>query len=132
VWSTSWRWLKNTPFGSRPHKLNGTARYTFREGKLRGAFLGGSVRYNGKNFMSWDRTTGHIYWGNESVLGDVFGGYRFRIPRARINATVQLNVKNVSDSYRANVGRYNTNYSGVYRVYLNEPRSFRLTTTLDF
>lgn len=123
---------QNSPFGSRPHKLNGTARYAFREGKLRGAFVGGSVRYSGKNFMSWDRATGHIYWGNESFMGDAFAGYRFRVPRSKINATLQLNVRNISNSYLANVGRYNDNYTGVRRVYLNEPRSFRLTTTLDF
>ena len=123
---------QNSPFGSRPHKLNGTARYAFREGKLRGAFVGGSVRYNGKNFMSWDKATGYIYWGNESVLGDAFAGYRFRLPWAKIPATVQLNVRNVGNHYLANVGRYNDNYTGVRRVYLNEPRSWRLTTTLDF
>jgi hypothetical protein len=123
---------QNSPFGSRPHKLNGTARYAFREGKLRGAFVGGSVRYNGKNFMSWDKATGRIYWGNESVLADAFAGYRFRLPWAKVPATVQLNVKNVGNHYLANVGRYNDNYTGVRRVYLNEPRSWRLTTTLDF
>jgi outer membrane receptor protein involved in Fe transport len=123
---------QNSPFGSRPHKANGTARYTFRDGKLRGAFLGGSIRYNGKNFLSWDRVTGHIYWGNESVFGDVFGGYRTRFPGTKLPMTVQLNVKNISNSYLVNVGRYNDDYTGVRRVYLNEPRSYRLTTTLDF
>jgi outer membrane receptor protein involved in Fe transport len=82
--------------------------------------------------MSWDRVTGHIYWGNESLLGDAFAGYRFRVPRSKINATVQLNVKNITNSYLANVGRYNDTYTGIRRVYLNEPRSFRLTTTLEF
>ena len=62
----------------------------------------------------------------------MFAGYRFRVPRSKLNATVQLNVRNVSDSYRANIGRYNDNYTGVRRVYFNEPRSYRLTTTLDF
>lgn len=123
---------QNSPFGSRPHKLNGTARYAFREGRLKGAFVGGSVRYNGKNFLSWDKATGYVYWGNESLLGDAFAGYRFRVPRTKINATVQLNVRNVTNSYLANVGRYNDNYTGVRRVYLNEPRSWRLTTTLEF
>lgn len=123
---------QNSPFGTRPHKMNGTARYAFREGKLRGAFVGGSVRYNGKNFMSWDRTTGHIYWGNESLLGDLFGGYRFKLFGGKVNATVQLNVKNITNSYLVNVGRYNDNYTGVRRIYLNEPRSWRLSTTLDF
>ncbi|MES2695438.1 MAG: TonB-dependent receptor plug domain-containing protein [Verrucomicrobiota bacterium] len=123
---------QNSPFGSVPHKMNGTARYTFREGKLRGGFLGASVRYTGKNFMSWDRVTGHIYWGNESLLGDAFAGYRFKVPRTRLNATVQLNVKNLTNSYRAIVGRYNDTYTAVRRVNLNEPRSWRLTTTLEF
>jgi len=45
---------------------------------------------------------------------------------------VQLNVRNVSNSYLANIGRYNDNYTGVRRVYFNEPRSYRLTTTLEF
>jgi hypothetical protein len=65
-------------------------------------------------------------------MGDAFTGCRFRVPRSKISATVQLNVKNITNSYLANVGRYNDNYTGVRRVYLNEPRSFRLTTTLDF
>jgi len=123
---------QNSPFGARPHKLNGTARYSVREGRLRGAFLGGSIRYTGKNFLSQNLATGQVYWGNETLLGDAFAGYRFKVPRTRINATMQLNVKNVTDSYRANIGRYNDNYTGVRRIYFNEPRSFRLTTTLDF
>lgn len=123
---------QNSPFGSRPHKANGTARYRFSEGRLRGLFVGGSVRYNGKNFMSWDKPSGHIYWGNESLLGDAFAGYRFRVPRSKLNATVQLNVRNVTNSYLVNVGRYNLNYTGVRRVYFNEPRSWRMTTTLEF
>ena len=123
---------QNAPFGSRPYKLNGTARYTFREGKLRGAYVGGSVRFQGKNFLSRDAATGYTYWGNESLLGDAFAGYRFRVPHTKISATMQLNVRNISNSYLANVGRYNDNYTGVKRVYLNEPRSYRLTTTLEF
>ena len=62
----------------------------------------------------------------------MFAGHRFKVPGSRMNATVQLNVRNVSNSYLANVGRYNDNYTGVRRIYFNEPRSFRLTTTLDF
>jgi hypothetical protein len=41
-------------------------------------------------------------------------------------------VKNISNSYLSGTGRYNDNYTGVRRVYLNEPRSYRLTTTLEF
>ena len=123
---------QNSPFGSRPHKANGTARYRFSEGRLKGVFIGGSVRYNGKNFLSWDKPSGYVYWGNESLLGDAFAGHRFRVPGSRVNATVQLNVRNVSNSYLANIGRYNDTYTGVRRIYFNEPRSYRLTTTLEF
>jgi hypothetical protein len=45
---------------------------------------------------------------------------------------VQLNVRNVSNSYLANIGRYNDTYTGVRRIYFHEPRSYRLTTTLEF
>jgi hypothetical protein len=124
---------QNSPFSSRPHKMNGTIRYKFdNQSRLKGAFVGASARYNGKNFMSWDRVTNYVYWGNESLLGDAFAGYRFRVPRSKINATVQLNVKNITNSYLANPGRYNDNYTALRRVYLNEPRSWRFTTTLDF
>ncbi|MEO6246833.1 MAG: TonB-dependent receptor plug domain-containing protein [Opitutaceae bacterium] len=124
---------QNSPFGTRPHKMNGTARYKFgNETRLRGAFVGGSIRYSGKNFLSQDLATGRVYWGNETILADAFAGYRTRLPGWKIPVTLQLNVKNVSNSYLANVGRYNDTYTGVKRVYLNEPRSYRFTTTLEF
>ena len=113
--------------------MNGTARYKFgNETRLRGTFLGGSIRYNGKNFLSQNLATGQVYWGNETLLADAFAGYRTRIPGWKIPVTLQLNVKNLSNSYLANVGRYNDNYTGIRRVYLNEPRSYRFTTTLEF
>ena len=43
-----------------------------------------------------------------------------------------FNVRNLTNSYLVGVGRYNTTYTGIYRVYLNEPRSYRLTATVDF
>ena len=124
---------QNSPFGTRPHKLNSTFRFKFdNQSKLRGAFVGGSVRYNGRNFLSQERASGRVYWGNESLLGDAFAGFRTRLPRTKIGLTLQLNVKNISNSYLANIGRYNDDYTGIRRVYLNEPRSYRLSTTLEF
>jgi len=123
---------QNSPFGSRPHKLNGTARYAFREGRLKGAFVGGTVRYAGKNFLSQNAATGQVYWGNETFFADAFAGYRFRVPRTKLNATMQLNVKNLGNDYLAVIGRYNDTYTGVRRVYLNEPRSWRFSTSVEF
>ena len=82
--------------------------------------------------LSIDRATNRIYWGHASIMGDAFAGYRTRVPRTKLPLTLQLNVKNVSNSYIATVGRYNDDYTGLRRVYLNEPRSYRLTATTEF
>ena len=82
--------------------------------------------------MGRDNATDREYWGNETLFGDVFGGYRFRVPGSKLNATVQLNVRNVSNSYRVVPARYNATFTGYFRLYLAEPRSYRLTTTLEF
>lgn len=123
---------QNSPFGTRPHKANATMRYKFSEGVLRNAFFGGGLRYQGKNYMGDDAATGRIYWGNESLWGDAFGGYRFRVPRTKATATVQLNVRNISNSYLVTPARYNASFTGYFRLYMAEPRSYRLTTTIDF
>ncbi len=126
---------QNSPFGTRPHKMNGTVRYRFdNQSRLRGFSVGGSIRYSGKNYLSVDRTAtpNRVYWGNEQVFGDAFVTYRTKLPRWNVPLSLQLNVKNLTNSYLANIGRYNDNYTGIRRVYLNEPRSFRFTTTLEF
>ncbi len=119
-------------FGSIPHKGTLTSRYRFSEGRLRGAFVGGSVRYQSKVFAQTDTSTGREYWANETVLGDAFAGYKFRLPWRRLTATVQLNVKNLTNSYLATTARWNADFSGPQRLYLREPRSWRLTTSIEY
>lgn len=123
---------QKAPFATRPHKANATARYAFRDGMLKGAFLGGSMRYQSKNFISTDTATGTDYWGTPTLFGDVFVGYRSRMKWMKAQYNVQLNVNNVTNSYLVGVGRYNSNYTGLYRVYLNAPRSYRMTVALEF
>lgn len=124
--------LQSGPLGSRPDKFNATARYKFTEGRLKGGFAGGGLRYQGKNVMAYDVKTGAETLGNEMIFGDVFAGYRVRVPLLRSALTVQLNVRNLNNSYRMVVGRRNTAGDGLRRIYLNEPRSYRFTTTLEF
>ena len=124
--------LQSGPLGSRPDKINVTSRYKFTEGRLRGAFVGGALRFQGKNVMAYEVKTGAETLGNETLFGDVFAGYKIRLPGLRSLLTLQLNVRNVSDSYRVVVGRRNTAGDGLRRIYLNEPRSYRCTTTLEF
>jgi outer membrane receptor protein involved in Fe transport len=123
---------QNSPFGTRPHKANATARYRFSEGRLKGTFIGGAVRYQGRNFISRDAATGRDYWGTPIVNGDAFAGYRLRLPWGNLPVTVQLNVRNLTNSCNVTVGRYNAAYSGVSRVYLQDPRSYRLTLSTEF
>lgn len=120
-------------FGSVPHKASVVSRYAFSDGRLKGLFVGGAVRYQGKVFSQTDTVTGRDYYANETLLGDAFVGYKYRLPwLPKANFTLQLNVKNVTNSYLATVARYNGDFSGPRRLYLRDPRSFRLTATVDF
>lgn len=123
---------QNSPFGSRPDKFNFTTRYKFSEGRLKGLFVGGGARYQGKNYMQRNNATGQIYWGNESLYADAFAGYRVRIPWIDRPVQLQLNVRNLTNSYLVGVGRLNDSFDGIRRVYLAEPRSYRFTATFDF
>ena len=123
---------QSAPFGTRPHKANLTGRYSFREGKFKGGFMGGAARFQSRNFVSTDSATGRDYWGTPTLLGDAFAGYRTRLPWKKIPVTLQLNVTNVTNSYLVGLGRYNTAYNGLLRVYLNAPRTYRLTTTFEY
>ena len=120
-------------FGSIPHKATFTTRYRFPGGMLRGLFVGGALRYQSKVFAQRDTATGREYWSNESLVGDAFGGYKFRLPwHRRLNATVQLNVRNLTNSYLATTARWNADFSGPRRLYLREPRSWRLTMSVEY
>jgi hypothetical protein len=123
---------QNSPFGTRPHKLNFTTRYKFTEGRLKGLFAGGGARYQGKNYMQRNNATGQVFYGNEKLNADVFVGYRVRMPWVNRPVLFQVNVKNVTNSYLVGVGRYNDTFDGLRRVYLTEARSYRLTMSMEF
>ena len=69
--------------------------------------------------------------GNERLAVDVFAGYRTRLWGTKYPLLLQLNVKNVSNSYLVGPGRWNANFTGYRRIHMFEPRSFRLKTTLE-
>jgi outer membrane receptor protein involved in Fe transport len=125
-------------YGTRPHKGNITGRYSFtNEGRLKGLFLGGAYRYQTHNYTQLDLrvgvpTYGQKFYGQAIQAFDLFTGYNVRVPWIKSRATIQLNVKNAFNQSRVTVGRFNTDFSGYKRVYLQEPRSWRFTTTLEF
>jgi hypothetical protein len=77
---------------------------------------------------------GQSLWGRSSVFTDPFVGYRrsFGERGNRRTLTLQLNVSNVFNCDTVTPGRANDIFDGLKRYYLADPRSFRLTTTVDF
>ena len=125
-------------FGSIPHKATVTTRYKFGEGRLAGLFIGGAGRYQSKAFAQTDTRasaaggTGKDYYANQTIFADAFAGYRLRLPWRNLPVTLQLNVRNLFNSYLATTARYNSDFSGARRVYLRDPRSWRLTASVEF
>ena len=124
--------LQNSGFGTRPYKANLTARYRFTEGRLKGAFVGGAGRYQSRNLTRISQLNGREIWGTPTVFADTFAGYRFTVPGRKIPMNVQLNIRNMFNSYLVGVGRLNAQENGYLRIYLNEPRNYRLTIGADF
>ena len=123
---------QKAPFGNRPHKGTFTGRYRFSEGRLKGVFTGTSLRYQSRNFVSTNAATDTDYWGTSTLFCDAFAGIRTKVPWLKAPATFQLNVTNLTNSYLVGLGRYNTAYNGLLRVYLNPPRAYRFTATFEF
>ena len=129
-------------FGSIPHKATLTTRYKFDGGfggeRLKWVFVGAAVRYQSKAFSQTDTRaasaggTGKDYYADGTLFTDAFAGYRFRLPWHNVPATVQVNGRNIFNSDLVTLARYNADFSGARRIYLRDPRSLRLTLTLDY
>jgi hypothetical protein len=124
--------LQNNPFGTRPYKANLTGRYRFDTGVLKGVFVGGAGRFQSRNLTKYSSIDGRALWGTPTLFVDSFAGYRFVLPNWRRPMTVQLNVRNMFNSYLVGIGRYNATETGYLRVYLNEPRNYKLTVSTEF
>lgn len=126
-------------FGSIPHKATLTSRYRFADGRLKGAFVGGAVRYQSGAFSQTDTRaasaggTGKDYFTEGTLFTDAFVGYPFKFPwQPKVAMRVQLNGRNLFNSDLASLARYNADFSGPRRIYLREPRSWRLTVSAEF
>jgi hypothetical protein len=130
-------------FGSRPYKLNLNGRYRFTEGPLRNAAVGGAVRWQSNNYMQQDRretvngarNPNYLkeFFGHTFEMWDFFANYRLKPAfLGQRQLTLQLNVRNAFNQSRVQPARYTNDFLGLRRVYLNEPRSWRLSAALDF
>ena len=118
-----------------PRTLDGTGPFGDR---AKGLFIGGALRYQSKVFSQTDTRapsaggTGKDYYANLTLFADAFAGYRFRLPWQKLPVSLQLNVKNLTNSYLSTTARWNADFSGARRIYLRDPRSWRLTMSVDY
>ncbi len=137
--------LNKLGYNNRPHKANAFTRYSFSAGKLKGAFLGGGVRWQDKNILQRDLigfdalgkdVLGKILYGPEIFNVDALIGYATKLQSGPLGTgttlRVQLNIANLLASDKIQIIRTNRVDGGYWRVVPREPRSFRLSVALGF
>ena len=137
--------LNKLGYNNRPHKANVFTRYSFSEGRLKGAFIGGGVRWQDKNVLQRDivgfdalgkDVLGKVLYGPEIYNVDALFGYATKLKSGPLGAgttvRVQLNIANLLDNTDAQIIRLNRVGDGYWRVVPREPRSFRLSVALGF
>jgi hypothetical protein len=129
-------------FNNRPYKANFFTRYSFSEGRLRGFFAGGGVRWQSQNRVQRVVTGlssagrpiyGSILYGPEILEVDALLGYSGRTDLfgRRTNWRVQLNGYNVLNNREIQVLRYSADGSRLWRVTPRAPGGYRLSFSLD-
>jgi len=129
-------------FNNRPYKANMFTRYSFSEGKLRGIFVGGGVRWQSQNRVQRVVTGltpqnrpiyGSILYGPEILEVDALLGYSGRTDffGQRTNWRVQLNGYNVLNNREIQVLRYSADGTRLWRVTPRAPGSYRLSFGID-
>jgi len=115
--------------GTRPHKVRIFSTYYFDHGWLKGARLGGAIRYDSRNLAGQD-TNGHNLYGLSNTNIDLMASYTTRFMGARW--TFQLNIYNVfNPNPRASPAAYNL--AGNWDTLLvYPPREISFTTRVDF
>jgi iron complex outermembrane recepter protein len=115
-------------------------RYLFTENFLKGFYIGGGMRYQGKNAVDYEDTDDNgtldtLIKGNDLLLFDAMAGYDFKLRDGDrpITASIQLNVSNVfdDDTYQIYTMSW-WNSSIPERIGLQEPRKFTFTTSIKF
>lgn len=129
-------------FNNRPYKANMFTRYSFNEGRLRGAFIGGGVRWQSQNRVQRVVTGlnaqnrpiyGGVLYGPEILEFDALVGYggRADIFGQRTNWRVQLNGYNVANNREIQVLRYSADGTRLWRVTPRAPASWRVSFSVD-
>jgi hypothetical protein len=129
-------------FNNRPWKANMFTRYSFSEGRLRGFFAGGGIRWQSQNRVQRVVTGlnaqnrpvyGGVLFGPEILELDALVGYGGRADffGQRTNWRVQLNGYNVLNNREIQVLRFSADGSRLWRVTPRAPGSWRASFSID-
>ena len=126
----------------REWRFNGITNYTFTQGRLRNASIGGGFRWEDKAAIGFrgaaPEADGVIRSldGNKPIYDksryyvDLSAGYNLRLLDNKVRARIQLNVRNVFEKGRLQPIAVNPDGSA-YAFRIIDPRMFILTTTFD-
>ncbi|MDO8543253.1 MAG: hypothetical protein Q7S40_22685 [Opitutaceae bacterium] len=118
--------------GNRRHKANLFVRHDFSRGP-KGLYAGGGWRYQSKMLTGRNLATNLLQYSDAIIRTDLLLGYRFRLSSTnRLRAHVQLNISNVLDDDDPMILRRTPDDLYVRRFSVVEPRTFRLSTTIEF
>jgi hypothetical protein len=130
--------------GQRRYRWSYLTTYNFEEGRLKGWFVGGSLRWEDKSIIGYyGKASGangtqidisdinRPIYDQSNTYTDVWFGYRRKIFDDRVGMTLRLNVIDVFENGRLQpVG---VNYDGTpYAFRIVDPRQFIFSATFDF
>lgn len=130
----------------RKWRANFVTNYRFAEGKLRGANLGGALRWQDRVAMGFpvvlDPVLGYVPqvsrpdWGPESLDVDLWVGYQRRVFSNKVRWSVQLNVRNILEGGDPvplrTQGRLAGEPARVAGIRATLPTTYELTNTFSF
>ena len=132
--------------GQRKYRGSIITNYTFLEGPLEGASVGGSIRWEDKSIIGYygrvnpgsgsdDLTLADVnrpIYDDANTYCDVWFGYRFKFPFfENVNAQLKLNIVDVFED--GHLQPVSVNYDGsVSALRIVDPRTFILSLDLDF
>jgi iron complex outermembrane recepter protein len=129
------RWVREGDLilGNRKHKYSVFTRYSFDRGPLKGLYVGGGYRRQGKAPLGFDSAE-QLQWGKPQGEADGLLGYRFRGKKwfLKSGPSVQLNVRNLLDRTDPRVTTLSSDSTRVRRAVIIPPRSWRLTANFEF
>jgi outer membrane receptor protein involved in Fe transport len=123
----------------RKWRINLYGNYSFTEGRLKGANIGGAYRYVDSSAIGYGLKTVEdlvipdvdtVYTGDSSHTFDIWAGYSFRVAKG-VNWRIQLNVRNLFADDDPLVAQTQPDGSAA-RVRYAPPRTFLLQNTITF